>query len=262
MDLGLGGKTALVTASSTGLGRAVAVALGREGARVMLGARSAEKLGEAVREVERAGGEAHAFRCDLTDPASIDAALAEAAKRFGGVDVLVTNSGGPPPGMLGDIAEEAWRTAADSLLFSVIRLARGVLPHMKEKGWGRIVALVSVSVKQPVENLLVSNTLRPAVVGFAKSLSQEVGRHGITVNCVAPGYTRTARLDELAAARAKRAGTTPEEVFRGWEREIPVGRLGRPEELADLVAFLASERAAYLTGLTIPFEGGSIRALM
>ncbi|RPJ44616.1 MAG: SDR family NAD(P)-dependent oxidoreductase, partial [Candidatus Latescibacterota bacterium] len=132
MDLGLGGKAALVTASSTGLGRAVAVALGREGARVMLCARSAEKLGEAVREVERAGGEAHAFCCDLTDSTSIDAALAEAAKRFGGVDVLVTNSGGPPPGMLGDIAEEAWRTAADSLLFSVIRLARGVLPHMKE----------------------------------------------------------------------------------------------------------------------------------
>jgi 3-oxoacyl-[acyl-carrier protein] reductase len=124
------------------------------------------------------------------------------------------------------------------------------------------VSLVSVSVKQPVENLLLSNTIRPAVVGFAKSLSQEVAPYGITVNCVGPGFTRTARLDELAAARAKKSGTTPEAIFRAWEESIPVRRLGKPEELADLVAFLASERAAYLTGLTITFDGGSVRGLM
>ncbi|MFH1679459.1 MAG: SDR family oxidoreductase [Candidatus Eisenbacteria bacterium] len=262
MDLGLGGKSALVAASSTGLGRAVAVALGREGARVTLGARSEENLRAAAREVEEAGGESNPVRCDLTDAASIRALLGAAEKRFGGVDVLVTNSGGPPPGQLADLSEDQWETAVESLLFSVIRLARGVLPHMKEKGWGRIISLVSVSAKQPIENLLLSNTIRPAVVGFAKSLSQEVAPHGITVNCVAPGYTRTGRLDELAAARAERTGAAVEEVFRGWESTIPVGRLGRPEELADLVLFLASERAAYLTGLTVTFDGGSVRGLL
>jgi 3-oxoacyl-[acyl-carrier protein] reductase len=262
MDLGLKGKSALVAASSTGLGRAVAVALGGEGARVTLAARSEENLAAAARAVEAAGGEANPVRCDLTDAASIDALLRAAERRFGGVDVLVTNSGGPPPGTFGDLSEDQWRTAVESLLFSVIRLSRGVLPHMKERKWGRIVSLVSVSVKQPVENLLLSNTIRPAVVGFAKSLSQEVAPYGITVNCVGPGFTRTARLDELAAARAKKSGTTPEAIFRAWEESIPVRRLGKPEELADLVAFLASERAAYLTGLTITFDGGSVRGLM
>jgi 3-oxoacyl-[acyl-carrier protein] reductase len=212
--------------------------------------------------VERAGGEAHPFRCDLADASSIRALLEAAERRFGGVDILVTNSGGPPPGSFADLSDEQWQTATESLLFSVIRLARGVLPYMKEKRWGRIVSLVSVSVKQPIENLLLSNAIRPAVVGFAKSLSQETAPHGITVNCVAPGYTRTGRLDELAAARAKRTGSSVEGVFRAWEATIPAGRLGRPEELADLVVFLASERAGYLTGLTIPFDGGSVRGLM
>jgi len=262
MDLGLQGKSALVVASSTGLGRAVAVGFGREGARVTLFARSKESLEEAAREVEGAGGEANPVVGDLTDPATIDTVLRSAHDRFGGVDILVTNSGGPPPGFFPDLSEESWETAFDSLLLSVVRLVRGTVPSMKEKSWGRIVCLVSVSVKQPIGNLVLSNSIRPGVVGLAKSLSGELGPQGITVNCVAPGFTRTGRLDELAAHRAKSEGTTPEEIYRTWESTVPVGRLGKPEELADLVLFLASKRAGYLNGLTIPFDGGSYRGLM
>ena len=262
MDLGLKGKSALVAASSTGLGRAVAVALGGEGARVMLCSRSEKNLAEAVRLVEAAGGEAHAVVCDLTDRASIDLLLAAADDRLGGVDILVTNSGGPPAGGFADADDEKWETAVESLLFSVVRLVRGVLPHMKKKGWGRIIPLVSVSVKQPIENLLLSNAIRPGVVGLAKTLSAEVAAHGITVNCVAPGFTRTGRLDELAAARAAKTGMTVKQVYEAWESTIPTGRLGEPDELADLVLFLASERSAYLTGLTISFDGGSVRSLL
>jgi len=262
MDLGLAGKSVLVAASSTGIGRAVAVGFGGEGARVTLCARSEESLRAAAAAVEEAGGEALAVVCDLTDPASIDALLEKANDRFGGVDVLVTNSGGPPPGMLDDLDDGQWRTAADSLLYSVVRLVRGVVPHMKETGWGRIVPLVSVSVKQPLENLMLSNAFRPGVVGFAKTLSLELAASGITVNCVAPGFTDTGRLGELAGAKAAATGGTVEDVFRAWEASIPAGRIGRPEELADLVLFLASERAAFLNGLTIAFDGGMVRGLL
>jgi len=174
----------------------------------------------------------------------------------------VTNGGGPPPGAFADLTDAMWEGAVDGLLRPVIRLVRGVLPHMKERRWGRIIPIVSVSVKQPIENLVLSNTVRPGVVGLAKSLSFELASHGITVNAVAPGFTRTGRLEELAAARAKESGGSVDDVYRAWEEAIPVGRLGRPEELADLVLFLASERAAYLNGLTIPFDGGSVRSLL
>lgn len=262
MELGLKGKSAFVAASSTGLGRAVAVALGGEGVRVALSARSEEKLREAAKAVEAAGGEALPLVADLTDGASIDRALAAANDRFGGVDILVTNAGGPPPGGFDDLNDGQWESAVDHLLFSVVRMVRGVTPHMKKRKWGRIIPITSVSVKQPVENLMLSNAVRPAVVGLAKSLSFELAPHGITVNCVGPTFTRTARLGELAAAKAAKTGATAEEVFGAWEAGIPIGRLGEPEEMADLVLFLASERASFLTGLTITFDGGSVRGLL
>jgi 3-oxoacyl-[acyl-carrier protein] reductase len=262
MDLGLQGKTALVVAASTGLGRAAGVALGREGARVALASRSEERLASAVAAVEKAGGEATAIPCDLADAASIDRLLAGTERALGGVDILVTNAGGPPPGGLGDLGDDAWRAAAEQLLLAPVRLLRGVIPQMKEKGWGRIIPIVSISVKQPIENLLLSNAIRPGVVGLAKTLSFELAPHGITVNCVAPSYTRTGRLGELAEAKAKKTGTSVEQVFAGMKTTIPAGRLGEPEEFGDLVAFLASERAAFLTGLTIPFDGGSTRGLL
>ncbi|MFH1278836.1 MAG: SDR family oxidoreductase, partial [Candidatus Eisenbacteria bacterium] len=181
---------------------------------------------------------------------------------FGGVDILVTNAGGPPPGGFDDLTDDQWETGVDHLLFSVIRMVRGVVPYMKKKKWGRIIPITSVSVKQPIENLMLSNAVRPAVIGLAKSLSFELAPHGITVNSVGPTFTRTARLEELAAARAAKTGATVKEVFDQWEAGIPIGRLGRPEEMADLVLFLASERASFLTGLTITFDGGSVRGLL
>lgn len=262
MKLGLEGKAALVAASSTGLGRAVAVALGGEGVRVALCARTEPNLREAAAAVEKAGGEALPIVTDLTDGASIDRALHAANERFGGVDILVTNAGGPPPGTFDTVTDEQWEGAVEHLLFSVVRLVRGVLPHMRAKQWGRIIPITSVSVKQPIENLLLSNAVRPGIVGLAKTLSFELAADGITVNCVAPSYTRTARLGELASARAAKTGQTVDQVFGQLAAAIPVGRLGEPEEMADLVLFLASERASFLTGLTIPFDGGSVRGLL
>ncbi len=261
MDLGIKGKSAFVAASSTGLGRAVAIGFGREGGRVTLCSRSKERLDAAAKAVEAVGGEAHVVVCDIRREEEIRTAVESAVDRFGGVDILVTNCGGPPPGLFDDLDEDRWEDAFRSILLSVVRLADAVLPGMRSRGWGRIVPIVSVSAKQPIENLLLSNTLRPAVVGLAKSLSAEVAGAGITVNCVAPGYTRTERLEELAAYRAEKMQTTVEEVYRSWTATIPARRLGRPEELADLVLFLASERAAYLTGNTIAFDGGSVRSL-
>lgn len=262
MELRLKGKTALVAAASSGLGRAVAEGLGAEGVRVMLCARSEEKLREAAAEVERAGGEAAVAVCDLTDADSIEQLLNTTQDRFGDVDILVTNAGGPPPGLFDQVSDEAWMTALDSMLLSVIRLVRGTVPSMKKKGWGRIISLTSISVRQPLENLLLSNTVRPGIVGLMKSLVMEFAPHGVTWNCVAPGYTRTSRLEELVAHKAEAGGVTMEDVFRSLESGIPTGRVGDPAELADLVVFLSSERAAYLNGLTIPFDGGFYRGLM
>jgi len=261
MDLGIRGKHALVAAASTGLGRAAAVGLGGEGAKLTLAARTEGTLAEAAAEVEKAGGEAHPVVCDLTDGVAIEKLLRAAKERFGPVEILVTNSGGPPPGTFDAADDEAWGKAVDGLLLSVARLVRGTLPEMKEAGWGRIVALASMSVRRPIENLLLSNAVRPAVVGLVKSLALEAGGSGVTCNAIATGYTKTARLDGLAAALAEKEGIEPEEVFRRWGAGIPAGRIGRPEELADLVLFLASERAAYLNGVTVPFDGGGCLCL-
>ncbi len=261
MDLGLQGKSVLVVASSTGLGCAIAVGFGGEGAHVTLCARSEQTLAEAAGLVEAAGGEANPVVCDITDERAIRNVVERADDRFGGVDVLVTNCGGPPPGLFEEVGEAAWRQAFDQVFLSVVRFTQAVLPHMKEKKWGRIVPIVSISAKQPIENLLVSNTLRPGIVGLAKTLAGEVGRHGITVNCVAPSYTRTDRLQELAEYRSEKTGEHVDQVFDNWAAGMPVGRLGKPEELADLVLFLASEKAAFLTGNTVAFDGGSSKGL-
>lgn len=261
MDLGIQGKSALIVASSTGLGRAVAVGFGREGARVTLCARSEEKLVEAGRLAEEAGGEANPVVCDIRDGDAIDFVVGSAVERFGGVDILVTNCGGPPPGLFDDVDEEQWDDGYESIFLSVVRFVRGVLPGMKAKGWGRIIPIVSVSARQPIDNLLVSNAIRPGVVGLAKSLANELAPAGITVNCIAPSFTRTERLDELARFRAEKSGMAVADVYRLWEEGTPVARLGEPDELADLALFLASDRAAFLTGNTIAFDGGAVRSL-
>ena len=263
MDLGLTGKVALVAASSRGLGRAVAEEFAREGARLVMCARGDDDLKRTRDRIARASGsEPVAVAADLTDPGGVRRVTDAAAEAFGQVDILVTNTGGPPSGPFEAHSPGAWRAAVAQNLESVLNLTRAVLPGMRERGWGRIVNVTSIAVKQPVDGLILSNSVRAAVTGFARTLANEVARDGVTVNNVMPGYTRTARLDWLAGQIAAREGIDREAAFDRWAGEIPAGRVGDPAEFAALVTFLASERASYITGTSIPVDGGWIRALI
>lgn len=262
MDLGIGGKAALVAASSKGLGRAVAEELAAEGARLILCSRGAEALEVAREALAASGADVVAIPADLTDPAQVDRVIAEGVEAFGQIDILITNTGGPPPGPFESHTPEAWSQAVRQNLDSVLNLTRAVLPGMKERKWGRIVNITSVAVKQPVDGLILSNSIRAAVTGFAKTLANESAAFGVTVNNVMPGYTRTERLDQLAADIAARTGGTVEGAFAAWEGQIPLGRVGDPREFAAVVAFLASERASYITGISIAVDGGAVKALL
>jgi 3-oxoacyl-[acyl-carrier protein] reductase len=263
MDLGLKGKTALVAASSRGLGRAVANELAREGANLVICARTVAPLEEAGRAIhDETRVEVVAVPTDLTQPADIDRLMETAESDFGKIDILVTNTGGPPPGPFESHSAEAWSAAVEQNLNSVLNLTRAVLPGMKNAGWGRIINITSVAVKQPIDGLILSNAVRAAVTGFAKTLANEVASAGITVNNVMPGFTRTKRLDGLAENISKTQGITVKEAFARWEGQSPMGRIGEPSEFAALVAFLASQRASYITGTSIPVDGGFIQALV
>lgn len=262
MDLGIAGRVALVAASSRGLGRAVAEELAAEGTHLVMCARGEAALAEAVASADARGpGEVVGVRADLSDPADVAGLVDTAMARFGRVDILVNNAGGPPAGQFEDHDPTAWRAAVRLNLESALDLTRAVLPGMKERGWGRILNITSVAVKEPVDGLILSNSVRAAVTGFAKTLSNEVASFGITVNNVLPGFTRTARLEQLAAVRAESGGISTEEVEAGWNAAIPAGRLGEPREFAAVVAFLASDRASYVTGVSIAVDGGRTRAL-
>jgi 3-oxoacyl-[acyl-carrier protein] reductase len=263
MDLGLAGKVAVVAASSQGLGRAIAHELAAEGASIVMCARGEERLRRAAQEVADATrARVVPVVADVSKTADI-ARLAEAARSaFGHVDVVVTNSGGPAPGTFEATSHEAWRAAFDVVLMSAVELIRAFLPSMKERRFGRVLNVTSITVKQPVENLLLSNALRAAVTGMARTLANEAAPFGITVNNLLPGYTRTERLTELAEVTAARDGTAAADFYARLEREIPARRLGEPRELAALAAFLASDRAAYITGQSIAVDGGWIRGLM
>lgn len=263
MDFLLKDKVALVAASSQGLGLAVARELGAEGTRLVLCARGMANLQKARDEIMvETGATVVAVAADLGTPDGVQSVIDAAHDAFGRVDILVTNSGGPPAGPFESHDAAAWDRAIRQNLDSVINLTRGVLAGMKERRWGRIINITSIAVKQPVNNLILSNAVRAAVTGFAKTLANEVGAFGITVNNVMPGYTRTKRLVELADKIAERSGGTREEAAAMWESEIPLGRLGEPEEFAAMVAFLASERARYVTGTSIPVDGGWIKTLI
>lgn len=263
MDLGLRDKVALVAASSQGLGRAVAEELAAEGASLVLCARDAPILDKAAAAIaERSNTRVLAVPADVTNTGDIKRLVDAAIERFGRIDILVTNAGGPPAGRFDQLTREQWEQAIRLTLLSAVELTRQVLPGMKERRWGRILNITSIAVKQPVENLLLSNSLRAGLTGFARTLANEVAADGITVNNVLPGYTRTERLDELAEMMAEKQGISPNE-FRGkWEKEIPMGRLGEPREFAAVVAFLASERASYITGTSIQVDGGWIKSLL
>jgi len=262
MDLGLADKVALVCASSKGLGRAIADELAAAGARLVLCARGEAALAAARNEIVAAHGvDVVATVADLSVPDDVRRVCDAAIDAFGRIDVLVTNTGGPPAGPFESFGPEAWQQAVRQNLDSVVNLCRDVLPGMKQRRWGRIVNVTSVAAKQPVDNLILSNSVRAAVTGFARTLANEVAAFGITVNNVLPGYTRTQRLDELAGTVA--AGRmTAQQVRDGWTAQIPAGRLGEPRELAALAAFLASERAGYITGTSIPVDGGFTRSLL
>ncbi|MBI4245600.1 MAG: SDR family oxidoreductase [Candidatus Rokubacteria bacterium] len=259
MDLGLKGKVALVTAASKGMGKACAMGFAAEGARVAMCARTEGDLKAAADEVRaRTGAEVLAVPADLTRAADVKTLVARAAEAFGGIDVLIANCGGPPRGNLEDMTDEQWYGAFEVSLLSVVRLIREVLPSMRAKRWGRILTIQSVSVKQPVDGLLLSNAIRPGVAGLAKTLSAELGKDNILINVVCPGRILTDRFLE----GAKRAGLPPEQYAAKQSGDVPLRRIGTPEEFANVVVFLASERASYVTGVTIQVDGGLVRGIL
>jgi 3-oxoacyl-[acyl-carrier protein] reductase len=262
VDLGLRNRVALVAAASRGLGRAIAEELAAEGAAVVMCARNPDVLERARAEIgARTGADVYGVVADVATQAGTDVVAAEALARFGRVDVLVTNAGGPPPGPFEAHGWDAWERAVQLTLRSAVELTRLVLPGMKAHRWGRIINVTSITVKQPVDGLLLSNSIRAAVTGFARTLANEVASFGITVNNILPGYTRTERVAELNRATAEREGIAVGEVERRIESQIPMGRLGEPRELAALAAFLASDRASYITGQSMAVDGGWIRGL-
>ena len=262
MSADLDGRVALVTGASSGMGFAAARALARRGARVAIASRGGEKLEAARAALAGEGQGVEALAADVRDPAALAGLVAEVERRLGPVDVLVANGGGPPAKPAAELTDEDWEAAIPLALLFVPRLCRLVLPGMRQRRWGRIVALNSISTRQPIAGLALSNSLRPAVVGYLKTLSQEVAADGVTVNAVLPGYTRTARQEELSKAAAARTGKSPEEVVAGWLGGTPIGRMGEPEEIAEVVAFLCSPAASYLTGQAIAVDGGYVRGLL
>ncbi|MBN1290491.1 MAG: SDR family oxidoreductase [Candidatus Latescibacteria bacterium] len=263
MNLGIKGKTAIVCGASQGLGRACAEALASEGVNLVICSRNFDRIFDTARTISQTyGTEVKPVACDLTHPDSPEKLVREAAGKFDGVDILVNNAGGPPPGTFENCDDDAWEKAFNLTLMSAVRMTRAVLPTMADKGWGRIINLASISVKQPIAGLLLSNSLRSAVVGMAKTLSQEVADKGILINTIATGNFDTERLQSLFESRAKSQGITPKEARAKQEATIPIKRIGKPEELAWLVVFLASERASYITGTTISVDGGAFGGLM
>lgn len=261
MDLGLRDRVAIVAAGSKGLGRAIAGALAAEGAAVVICARGREALDGACRELEAAGGRCHGVVADVSVPADVTAVVDAAQRAYGRVDILVTNSGGPKAGRFDTLTPEDWDAATRVLLTSAVGFAAAVLPGMRERRWGRILNVTSIAAKQPVDGLMLSNSLRAGVVAFARTLANEVAAEGITVNNLMPGYTRTERVVDLSAQMAAAGGTTADAVVARWEAEIPMRRLGEPREFAALAAFLASEQAGYITGQSIAVDGGWIRSM-
>lgn len=262
MDLGLRNRSVIVAASSEGIARAAAEKFAGEGARLAMCSRDGEKLKTAMKEIHaRYAVEVIAEPIDVTDAAAVQRFVEHVGKRFGGVDVCVTNAGGPPAKMFLETTNEEWQRAFELNFMSIVHFARAVVPHMQQKRWGRIVTITSVSVRQPLHDLVYSNAVRAGVLGLVKSLSNEFGKDGITVNNVAPGYTATARLNELVAKRAQELGVGEKEYYERLGADAALKRVAEPEEVADAIVWLASDRASYITGQTLLVDGGLYKGL-
>jgi 3-oxoacyl-[acyl-carrier protein] reductase len=260
VDLGLTGKVALVAASSKGLGKASALALAREGARVTICARTEAELHAAAEEIrEETGAEVLAVPTDLNTADGIQSVVVATAERFGGVDVLVNNSGGPARGRFADFTDDDWRQALEVVTLNFVRFVREVVPHMRAQGWGRIIGIQSTSVKQPVEGIDLSNGLRPGIAGLMKAIMPDLAKDGITINLVLPGMFLTSRINP-EAGRSQEEDEALQARLAGTLTGIPLGRLGWPIELGNLVAFLASQQASYITGAVYQVDGGAVRS--
>jgi 3-oxoacyl-[acyl-carrier protein] reductase len=262
MDMGLKDRVALVAASSQGIGLATAEAFAAEGCRVAMCARNSDTLNAAAERIrKRHNVEVLAEAFDVTEAQAVSRFVAAVANKFGSVDICVTNAGGPPAkGFLATSLDD-WQRAIDANFLSTVYFAREVIPHMQRKRWGRIITITSITTKQPVADLVLSNAVRAAVVGMVKSLANEFGKDGILVNNVGPGFTATDRLKELAKARSTASGKSEQEIFDGWAADAPLKRLGEPREVAETIVWLASERASYVTGQTVLVDGGMYKGL-
>ncbi|ASK62634.1 3-oxoacyl-ACP reductase [Virgibacillus phasianinus] len=263
MELGLKGKSVIVTAASKGLGRAIATEFAREGAHVLLASRSEETLQTAVTEIknETSNKNVDYIVCDMKDKEAIQAMVEKASKRNGTVDVLINNAGGPPAGKFLDMTDEDWYHAFELNLLSFIRTTRAVVPFMQKQNQGHIVNIASSSIKQNLDNLVLSNTMRPGIAGLAKSLSQELGEDNILVNTVGPGTIETDRIRALNHHRAVQTGSSVAEVKQKAERQVPMKRYGRPDEFARAIVFLASGANTYISGQSLIVDGGLVKAL-
>jgi 3-oxoacyl-[acyl-carrier protein] reductase len=262
MDLGIKNKVALVAASSRGLGKAIAFKLSREAAKVVICARNRERLFKTGDEIAaETGGIVKAIVADVRDMKQVGEMVEQTVKELGTIEILVSNAGGPPSGMADDFALDDYQDALELNLLSTVNLCYEVIPFMKKQKWGRIINLTSVAAKQPIDSLILSNTARAGVLGFSKSLSNQVASYGITVNSICPGYTKTERVEELARSFEESGKGTVKDFYKNIQKNIPAGRLGTPKEIAHAVAFLASEGAGYITGVALQVDGGYIKGL-
>jgi len=261
--ISLAGKAALITGGSRGIGAAAVKLFAQAGADVVFNYNKAKDAAALVEsEAQKHGTRVEAFKADVSKHADNKKLVEHTIERLGRIDILVTNAGGPPSGLFESLGPEKWDDAVRLTLMSTINLCREILPGMRQRKWGRIINVTSITVKQPVEGLMLSNSLRAGVTGFARTLANEVARDGVTVNNILPGYTRTQRVEELAKATAEREGISIDDVMNRQKAAIPMGRLGEPKEFAALAAFLASDRASYITGTSIQVDGGWIKSLL